>query len=431
MVDETGLGGSGRAAQRPIIQLAGRCGQQQRAAAAPSVGAGHAGQQGHRAQRLAAARQPRHSLAEPDERPLRGAIDMRETLDVGLGEARDFGNARGGEAGQHLGFELVEPGRVRRDIVAIDQTVARQDVHDPERQRGIGADADLQMPVSLPRSAALAWIDDDDLDSAPLCSLGLGPEMHVGGDQIGAPGDDQVAVFDRFRVGAADRPDGQVPGFLAARVADRPGDQAACAERMEQTQHQPTVHLALMRAVGIAEQRQGPGLGDNLFPSPGDLVERLVPAYRREASLALWADTAQWRAKRSGECTRSASRLTLAQANPAVNGCSGSPRTRRTLPFSTSASSEHMSGQSCAQTTRTVSINAPAFGFSRLLSPRRHEEHEGTGPRTSGLPPARSSSARAAIDDVGGQDAAPQPNHNLRVLRVFAVSMIGHRSEET
>ena len=72
MVDEPGLGRSGRPAQRAVIQLARRRGQQQRAAAAPSIGAGHAGQQCHRAQRLAAARQPRHALAEPDKRPLRG-----------------------------------------------------------------------------------------------------------------------------------------------------------------------------------------------------------------------------------------------------------------------------------------------------------------------------------------------------------------------
>ena len=192
---------------------------------------------------------------------------MRETLDIGLGEAGDLGDARRREARQHLGFEPVEADRVRRDVVAIDQTVARQDVHDPERQRRIGADADLQVPVGLPRGAALARVDDDDLDAAPLRRLGLGPEMHVGRDQIGAPGDDQVAVVDRFRVGAADRPDGQVPGFLAARVADRPGDQPARAERMEQAQHQPAVHLPLMRAVGIAEQRQRPGLGDDPLPA--------------------------------------------------------------------------------------------------------------------------------------------------------------------
>src|SRR5437763_10351281 len=60
--------------------------------------------------------------------------------------------------------------------------------------------------------------------------------------------------------------------------------------------------------------------------------------------------------RRSGECTSSMSRFTLAQAKPAVKGCSGSPLMRSTRPPSTSANSEHMSGQSWAQTTRTVSM---------------------------------------------------------------------------
>src|ERR1044072_881787 len=63
---------------------------------------------------------------------------------------------------------------------------------------------------------------------------------------------------------------------------------------------------------------------------------------------------------RSGELTRSASRLTFPQADPAVYGCSGSPCTRTILPSSTWAISEHMSGQSCAQTTRTWAFTTPS-----------------------------------------------------------------------
>ena len=66
-----------------------------------------------------------------------------------------------------------------------------------------------------------------DLDAAAAPHrFRLGPEMHVGRDQVGAPGDDQVAVLDRFRVRTGGRPDRQVPGLLAAGVADRAGNQA-------------------------------------------------------------------------------------------------------------------------------------------------------------------------------------------------------------
>ena len=210
--------------------------------------------------------------------------------------------------------------------------------------------------------------------AALLRRLGPGPEMHVGGDEVGAPGDDQVAVVDRLRVGAADRADRHVPRLLAARVAHRAGDQPARAERVEQAEQQAAVHLPLMRAVGIAEQRQRPALGDDRLPAPGDLVERLVPEIGANlpSPLAPMRRSGVW--MRSGECTSSASRLTLAQANPAVKGCSGSPLMRTTRPSSTSASSEHMSGQSCAQTTRTVSMlirSVIASAKRRNLAPRR------------------------------------------------------------
>src|ERR1700681_3351676 len=73
-------------------------------------------------------------------------------------------------------------------------------------------------------------------------------------------------------------------------------------------------------------------------------------------------------ASRSGELTSSASRLVLAHAKPAVNGWSGSPRTCTTWPFSTLGSSEHRSGQSCAQTTRIVStFDLQAAGLVEAL----------------------------------------------------------------
>ena len=66
--------------------------------------------------------------------------------------------------------------------------------------------------------------------------------------------------------------------------------------------------IARQRAV-ISSSASSQLIGANL-PSP------LAPIRRSGVS------------RRSGECTSSASRLTLAQANPAVNGCSGSPSMR-------------------------------------------------------------------------------------------------------
>ncbi len=151
------------------------------------------------------------------------------------------------------------------------------------------------MPVGETRGAAAARIDDDQLDPALLRRLDLGPEMNVGGDQVGAPRDDQIGLVDRFRVGPANRADRHVPGALAARVAHRAGNQAAGPQRVEQAEQEAAVHLPLMRAIGIAEERQGARLGNDRPPAPGDLVERLVPADRREFALALGAGAAQRR----------------------------------------------------------------------------------------------------------------------------------------
>src|SRR4051812_49971293 len=61
-----------------------------------------------------------------------------------------------------------------------------------------------------------------------------------------------------------------------------------------------------------------------------------------------------WR--RAGECTSSASRLTLAQAKPAVKGCSGSPLMRSTRPSSTSANSEHRSEEHTSELQSHVNL---------------------------------------------------------------------------
>ena len=160
---------------------------------------------------------------------------------------------------------------------------------------------------------------------------------------------------DRFGIGAADRADGEVPGGLAAGVADRAGLQPAGAERVEQAVDEAAVHLPLVRAVGVAEQRQRPDCGDDGLPARDDLVERLVPADRLELALALGADAPQRRRQPLGRVHQLdvAVDLGAGKAGGERTG-PGSPWMRTTRPSSTWASSEHMSGQSWAHTTRIV-----------------------------------------------------------------------------
>ena len=199
MVDRAGLGRARRLAHEIVIELARGGGQQQGAAARSAVGAGQPRQQRHRAQRLAALGEPGHAFAEPDERRLRPAVECCETLDVGDRETGDRGGALGREMRQDLALEPIEAGGVPGEVGAVAQPVARQDMHDPQSQGRVGADADGEVPVGPARGAAAARVDDHQLDAAFSRRFDLGPEMHVGGDEIGAPGDDQIGVDDRFR----------------------------------------------------------------------------------------------------------------------------------------------------------------------------------------------------------------------------------------
>src|SRR3954471_20521803 len=100
---------------------------------------------------------------------------------------------------------------------------------------------------------------------------------------------------DVLGIGPADRTDGDIPGFLAAGVADRAGLQPRASQRMEQAIDQAAIHQALMRGVGVAQQRLRSALGDDRLPPGGDLVERFVPADRLELARTLGAGALQRR----------------------------------------------------------------------------------------------------------------------------------------
>ena len=185
------------------------------------------------------------------------------------------------------------PHRVPGQVVAVAETVPGEHVHEPEREGGIGPDAGGQVPVGLGRGAALARIDDDELGAAAASLLHLGPEMDVGGDEVRAPGDHQVGLDDGLRVGAADIAQRRLPGDVRARVADGAGDEPRGAEGVEERRQQPAVELALVRAVGVAEDREGTLRSDDGLPPPDDLIEGLVPADRHEPAGPLGAGATQ------------------------------------------------------------------------------------------------------------------------------------------
>ena len=188
-------------AHRGVVEVARGRRQQQRAAALHRVVAGDAGQQRHGAQRLAAMGEAGHAFAEADQGRLGLAVQGSQTLSMSAtAKPGDLGHARRREARQDLALDPIEAQRVPRDVVAVGEPVAHQDVHDAERQGGVGADPDRQIEVGRLGAARAARIDDHDRHAALLALLfGQRPEMDVGGGEIGAPRDHQVGMHDRLR----------------------------------------------------------------------------------------------------------------------------------------------------------------------------------------------------------------------------------------
>ena len=239
-----------------------------------------------------------HAFAEADQRGLGLAVHRRELLDVGDGKAGDLGRPRRRELRQDLALDLVEAQRVLGDVVAVGELVAHQDVHDAERQGGIGADADRQV-----ESAALALrvrrgsITTIGTPRCFLCASASAQKCTLVAARSAPHEITRSECTTDFGIGAADRADRHVPRRLAAGVAHRAGLQARGAERMEQAVHQAAVHQALMGGVGVAQQGERAAFRDDRLPPGGDLVERLVPGDRRELAGALGAaaPAAAWR----------------------------------------------------------------------------------------------------------------------------------------
>ena len=130
-------------------------------------------------------------------------------------------------------------------------------------------------------------IDHHQLRAPRPSLLDLGPRVDRRRDQVGAPGDDQVRVGHRLRIGPADRAARRLPRDVGARVADRPGLEPSGAEGVEEGHGDPAVELALVRAVAVAEDRERPVLPADGLPAVHQEVEGLVPAHRPELAGAL------------------------------------------------------------------------------------------------------------------------------------------------
>ena len=183
--------------------------------------------------------------------------------------------------------------RVPRDVVVIDQIVANHHVHHGERERGVAARSDLQMPIGGFGRACADRIDDDHRGPAFPRFSDQRPEVEVGDDRVGAPQHDEAAVDDVLWVNAGAGADGRRESGRCDRTADVSLERAAAHDAEEA--HVERCHLDDALHTGRAVRQDGLGarLGDNAAPPRGDIRQRFVPGHALEAALAFRADTLQ------------------------------------------------------------------------------------------------------------------------------------------
>src|SRR5262249_981788 len=215
--------------------------------------------------------------------------------EVRRSHARDPGDAGGIEAGQHLALQAGESERLEGEVAAIAQAVAHKDVHDTESEGGVGAQLDPEMPVRALRGTAAARLDDHELRAAIARALDERPDVDVGGEQIGAPRDDEIGLGHRLGISAAHAPARRVPSGFRGGITDGARLEACGAEGVKESQEQSPVELPLMRAVRIPEETEGAVAAQAALPSRDDLIQGLAPADRLEAPLALGAHAPEGR----------------------------------------------------------------------------------------------------------------------------------------
>ena len=75
-------------------------------------------------------------------------------------------------------------------------------MHHAQRQRGVRARTDWQMPVRDARGPCAIWIDDDQLRAMPPRLFDEWPQVNVVAVNVRRPRDDVLRMPELFRLGA-------------------------------------------------------------------------------------------------------------------------------------------------------------------------------------------------------------------------------------
>ena len=229
---------------------------------------------------------------EPHRQPDPGGPGVREALpqveDRLRREAADLGDPLR-RILEDAGPERLPAMRVLADEVLVLRALGEHDVHEAERQRGIGPGNRRQVRVGGVAGPRPDRVDDDEMRALLAGRGDAAPEVMVRGQGVAAPQDDEPREAQRLRI--------HPHAVVAERVAgpDPAGDRA---DRHQVVGRPERVPQPAPRAVHALEEPHaagadvGPdGLGaeipDRAGQPLGDLVERLVPGDALEVSAPL------------------------------------------------------------------------------------------------------------------------------------------------
>ena len=279
--------------QRRAVDRERARGRQQHAARAVPPRAGERRQAGDGPYRVATAGATLHAVVQADRRRPRGAPGACQPAYLIGGDAAHRCHALRIPEQRALA-QCGPAARMALDVVVVQPVVHDQLVHQPQRQRGVGAGQQGDVLVALVGRLRLARVDADQARALSPGLLRQAPEVQVAGDRVAAPDQDQLGLGKELHPHAHLAAQRTRQRLAAGGGADGAVEQAG-AQLVEQTPvHRLALHQPHGAGVAVGQDGLRVACGDGCQPG-GDFMERRIPADRLEAPLALGAGAAQRR----------------------------------------------------------------------------------------------------------------------------------------
>src|SRR5215831_12427060 len=233
--------------------------------------------------RLAAACVAFDSDADADHARLSGRVFSSQSSDVLRRNGGDLGDPFG-RVGLDALPKLLEALSIVLHVLAIDQTLADDNVYHTHRERRIGAWSDGKVPVGFAGCPRLDRIDHDQLCALAFRLSNKRPVVQIGADGIACPQNDVFRMLEALWIHAGRGTYRHEIGRARARITKGPLADGGAKPVKEGVAHIQPVKDALGAQIAIWQDRGWSVLADDPSPVLADRLEGFVPADTLELS---------------------------------------------------------------------------------------------------------------------------------------------------